>query len=61
MPAQWMYIIATDFTNGFYQISLSMKYFILVVREWVTSYTATMLVDSEQHDALRDILIRLCI
>lgn len=34
---------------------------VLVVRECVTSYTSTCLLDSERHDDLRDALIRLCI
>ena len=34
---------------------------ILVVRECVTSYTTTTLVDNEKHETLRDNLIRLCI
>ena len=34
---------------------------ILVVRECVTAFTSTALIDNEQHQTLRDALIRLCI
>lgn len=37
------------------------RQFILVLRECVTSYTSTLLVDNERHTTLRDALIRLCI
>ena len=34
---------------------------IFVLRETVTSYTTTMLIESERHDSLREALIRLCV
>ena len=34
---------------------------VLVVREYVTSYTAACTIDSERHTSIRDALIRLCI
>ena len=34
---------------------------ILVVRECVTSFTATTLLEDERHNTLRDALIRLCV
>ena len=34
---------------------------VLVVRECVTAFTSTALIDNEQHQTLRDALIRLCI
>ena len=37
------------------------KQFILVLRECVTSYTTSCLLDNERHESLRDGLIRLCI
>jgi hypothetical protein len=37
------------------------RQFILVMRECVTSYTTTMLVENERQDTLRDALIQLCI
>jgi hypothetical protein len=37
------------------------KQLILVLRECVTSLTATTLLENERHDTLRDALIRLCV
>ena len=34
---------------------------VLVLREYVTSFTATTLLEDEQHNTLRDALIRLCV
>ena len=34
---------------------------ILVLREFVTSYTSTMVIEDERHHTLRDALVRLCI
>ena len=36
------------------------RQYIIVLRECVTSYTLTSLVEDERHDTLRDVLIRLC-
>ena len=37
------------------------RQFILVLRETVTSYTSSLLVEDERHQTLRDALIQLCI
>ena len=34
---------------------------IVVIRETVSSYTSTCVVESERHDALRDCIVRLCV
>ena len=34
---------------------------IFVIRETVSSYTSTCIVESERHDALRDCIVRLCV
>ena len=34
---------------------------IFVIRETVSSYTSTCVVESERHDALRDCIVRLCV
>ena len=37
------------------------KQLIFVLREVVTSYTTTMLIENEKHESLRDALIRVCV
>jgi len=37
------------------------RQFVLVLRETVTSYTVTTLIDNERHDQLRDALLTLCV
>ena len=39
----------------------SNRHLILVVREYVTSFTTTTLLEDERHQSLRDAMIRLCI
>ena len=34
---------------------------VLVLREYMTCFTATTLLEDEQHNTLRDVLIRLCV
>ena len=50
--------VGTSFATDFLKCSQQLM---LVLRESITSYTSTMVIEDERHHTLRDALLRLCI